>query len=75
MLVLSRKEGESIRIGDRVEVFVLAISRKKIRIGIEAPTDVNVGRSELVAPPERSDQRRLSYSKTTSEGHPQFHVG
>lgn len=50
MLVLSRKEGESIRIGNSL-VTVVRISGDKVRIGIESPKDVPVHRSEL---PERS---------------------
>ena len=47
MLVLSRKSTESIHIGDSVVVTVLEIRGNKVRLGIEAPKEVHVLRSEL----------------------------
>ena len=53
MLVLTRKEGESIIIGsgpEAVEIIFLGYSRQRARIGIKAPRDVPVRRNEV--PPE-----------------------
>lgn len=47
MLVLTRKLDESIRIGDDIKVTILRIKGNTIRVGIEAPRDVRVVRSEL----------------------------
>ena len=47
MLVLSRKSTERIHIGDNVVVTVLEIRGNKVRIGIDAPKEVHVLRSEL----------------------------
>ena len=47
MLVLSRKSTERIQIGDNVVVTVLEIRGSKVRIGIDAPKEVHVLRSEL----------------------------
>lgn len=47
MLVLTRKSGQSIIIGDDIEVTVLAVTRDKVRIGIEAPRAVPVLRREV----------------------------
>ena len=47
MLVLTRKAGQSIMIGDEIEVSVLAIMGEKVRIGIEAPRSVPVFRKEV----------------------------
>ena len=47
MLVLTRKSGQSIMIGDDIEVSVLAIMGDKVRIGIEAPRSVPVLRTEV----------------------------
>lgn len=55
MLVLSRRIGESIVIGDNVTVTVVDIDRGKIRIGIDAPRDVPVLRSELLPPKPATD--------------------
>ena len=47
VLVLSRKVGEKIMIGDNVELEVTAVNGKQVRIGITAPRDVPIVRSEL----------------------------
>lgn len=47
MLVLTRKSGESIRIGDDVRIVLLDIKEHQIRLGIEAPHDVPIHREEL----------------------------
>lgn len=47
MLVLSRRAGERILVGDQVVVTVLWISPGSVRIGIEAPKDMNIVRDEL----------------------------
>ena len=47
MLVLSRKLMEQIQIGDSVVVTVLEIRRKRVRIGIDAPKEIRVRRTEL----------------------------
>lgn len=48
MLVLSRKIGEKIHIGDDVCITVVDIARDKIRLGIEAPRATPIYREELV---------------------------
>ena len=47
MLILTRKVGESIMIGDSVEVKVLGLRAGQIKIGIEAPKDLKVHREEI----------------------------
>lgn len=47
MLVLSRKLGEKIIIGENIIITVVDIDRGKIRLGIEAPKDVEIWREEL----------------------------
>ena len=47
MLVISRKVGESLRIGDDVEIMVSEISGGRVRIAIQAPKDVVVLRKEV----------------------------
>jgi carbon storage regulator len=47
MLVLSRKIGERIRIGDHVTLTVVRIHGDKVRLGIEAPPDVTIHREEV----------------------------
>lgn len=47
MLVLSRKPGESVKVGDEVKITVLSVSGKQVRIGIEAPSDITIHREEI----------------------------
>ena len=47
MLVLSRKLGETIRIGDDIEVKVLGVDGDQVKIGIVAPKKIKVHRSEI----------------------------
>ncbi len=47
MLVLSRKEGERIKLGDSIIITVVGVSGDKVRVGIQAPSNVLVLREEL----------------------------
>ena len=50
MLVLTRKVGERIQLGDQITVTLVKISGNMVRLGIDAPPDVSVVRQELVGP-------------------------
>lgn len=47
MLVLSRKPGERILIGDKVAITIVRIGPNTVRLGIDAPRDMNIVREEL----------------------------
>ena len=47
MLVLTRKQGEKIRIGNDIVLTVVGVSDNQIKIGIEAPEDVKILREEI----------------------------
>ncbi|MBO8138213.1 MAG: carbon storage regulator CsrA [Desulfotomaculum sp.] len=47
MLVLSRKKGESINIGNDIKIVVVGIEGDRVRIGIEAPQQVDIYRTEI----------------------------
>jgi carbon storage regulator len=47
MLILTRREGESVRIGADVTVTVLRVKGSQVRIGVNAPKDVAVQREEI----------------------------
>ncbi|MBX2885610.1 MAG: carbon storage regulator CsrA [Granulosicoccus sp.] len=47
MLILSRRTGESIIIGDEVTITVLSVKGKQVRIGIDAPPHIGVHREEI----------------------------
>jgi carbon storage regulator len=55
MLVLSRKLGEKIWIGENVVVTVVQIDNNRVRLGIEAPRSVPIWRSELIVEKEEKD--------------------
>ena len=47
MLVVTRKRGESIVVGDGIEIHVVSVGRNGVRIGVSAPRDVTVHRREV----------------------------
>jgi carbon storage regulator len=65
MLILTRRPGESIQVGDDIEISVLEIRGNQVRLGINAPTDVLVLRSELI------DQNRKPDAGQTKPDTPQ----
>lgn len=50
MLILTRRIGEGVYVGDDVKIVILGIRGSQVRIGIEAPDDVNIVREELLPP-------------------------
>jgi len=65
MLVLSRRENESIVIDGEIVVTVLEIRGRKISLGIEAPKDVSVWREELL---RHGQQERFGHSLKSLAG-------
>jgi carbon storage regulator len=63
MLVLTRKPGESIRIGNDVTIMLVSVDDVKVRLGIEAPKDILILREELV----KNKSRRLIEAGDTPE--------
>ena len=47
MLILTRRVGEVLRVGDDVKITVLKVEGSQVKIGIEAPKDVSVHREEI----------------------------
>ncbi|RFU67423.1 carbon storage regulator CsrA [Bacillus sp. V59.32b] len=47
MLILTRKNGESIKIGDNIEITIVSAKNDQVKIGIKAPKEVEVIRNEL----------------------------
>jgi carbon storage regulator len=65
MLVLSRRAGESVVIGEDVTVSVLEVRGDVVRIGIDAPRSVAVHRAELLVELEQSNKEAASPSEDT----------
>lgn len=57
MLVLTRREGESIVIGDDITLKILNFSEKHIRIGVNAPRDIKVHREEIYEKIKRDESK------------------
>lgn len=57
MLVLTRREGEGLQIGDNITVHVLRSANGETKVGIEAPREVNIARLELLGGNGRSGAR------------------
>jgi carbon storage regulator len=57
MLVLTRKLGENIRIGDDVKVYVLEVRSGQVKLGIDAPQGVDIHREEIYARIERERRK------------------
>jgi carbon storage regulator len=62
MLVLTRKSNQSIMIGDDIEVSVLSVMGDKVRIGIQAPQDIPVFRTEIYLEIHRDKTERAPAS-------------
>ncbi|MBD9537203.1 carbon storage regulator [Stenotrophomonas sp. ATCM1_4] len=67
MLILTRRVGETLMIGDSVSVTVLGVKGNQVRIGITAPKDVAVHREEIFQRIQRGDDAGASGSEETSE--------
>ena len=52
MLILTRREGESLMIGDEISVTILSVKGNQVRLGVKAPKDVVVHREEVYQRPE-----------------------
>ena len=68
MLVLTRKPNQSIMIGDDVEVSVLSVVGDKVRIGIHAPHDIPVFRTEIYVEIQREETSRPSFERCRRHG-------
>ncbi|MDO5580885.1 MAG: carbon storage regulator [Planctomycetia bacterium] len=66
MLVLSRKEGETLCIGDDIRITVTRITGNKVRIGIETLSDISILRGELRENDFNEQEEMSSFSPGSS---------
>lgn len=59
MLILNRKIGESIMLGEDIEVTILEIEENRVKIGIEAPMDVTILRKEIYVDVSEENKKSL----------------
>ena len=62
MLVLTRKKGETIMIGDQIEVKVISVEGDQVKLGIVAPKSVKVHRSEVFEAIQQQNKEALASS-------------
>ena len=68
MLVLTRKLGENIRIGDSVKITVLEVRSGQVKLGIEAPPEIKVHREEIDARLQEENRRAERWKPDVGEG-------
>jgi len=68
MLVLSRKINQSIMIGDGIRIVVVGVDRDQVKLGIEAPRDIPVHRSEVYEEIQRSNRSAADAPMAPSTG-------
>lgn len=62
MLILSRRPGESLYVGDNIKVTVLSVQGKQIKIGLEVPRDMTVYREEVYKKVQEQNQTAVESS-------------
>lgn len=60
MLVISRKKGENILIGENIEVSIISIEGSSVKIGIKAPKNLQILRKELYIEVENENKNALA---------------
>ena len=66
MLILSRRPGDTIVIGDGIRVVVIECDRRGVRLGIEAPAEVSILRGEIVSQ-IADENRRATATRDNAE--------
>ena len=62
MLVLSRKESQRVRLGDSIVLTIVRVSGDRVRLGIEAPSDIVILREEL----DHEDEQEMIKSQKSA---------
>ncbi len=72
MLVLTRKLGESITIGDDIRITVMAVKGNQVKIGIEAPTETKVYREEIYTSIVEANERANEHHRNDKTLYPAY---
>lgn len=62
MLVLSRKKGESIVIGNNIEITILSVEGENVRIGVSAPKEIDIFRKEVFEAIQLNNQNAIIHA-------------
>jgi carbon storage regulator len=68
MLVLSRKKGQYIIIGENIKVTILDVGEDRVSIGIDAPREINIIRGELLEETKQTNLEAVSSSLSALNG-------
>lgn len=67
MLILQRKAGEALRIGENITVSILSVDSGRVRIAIDAPTEIPILRSELLETIQTNRESVMTSSASTGD--------
>lgn len=74
MLVLTRKPDQQIQIGENIRITIVRVKGQSVRIGIEAPREIHVMRTELIAGESAPQQSAVCHEATATPSMPQIVV-
>jgi len=69
MLILTRRIGETLKIGDTIDVTILSVRGNQIRIGINAPREVSVHREEIYTKIKEEEKQQSALARAAGSGH------
>jgi carbon storage regulator len=62
MLVLTRKNGEAVTVGDQIRIIVLDVKGNQVRLGVEAPSDMRIYREEIYLQVQEENRRAAQWN-------------
>ncbi len=67
MLILTRKSGESINIGDDITISIVEVKGKSVRVGVDAPSSMSIHREEVYAMIKEQNRRASAWKDVNIE--------